>query len=305
MMRRKPLQMGVSVYPGLNEDADCDRIRQYLSVAYSFGFREIFTSVHLPEQKCFEQMKNLQWLSRIADSLGMQLTVDISGKELALALEIAGFIEALRERHYLRLDYGADERLVYDAAQKMGVRGFVLNASVLTAKEIEHWHSFLSNIKNVTIKACHNFYPRVETGLTKQFMLEKSALFTAFGIPVTCCIAARNFPRPPLFDGLPTVEEHRRWPPYKAALDLASQDCIDGILIGDPFASEAELRQVASVCFVRAYFFKNWFDGRRFRAGEADYNGYAASCPAGPGRVFHPVSKQPGNGKPRCGYFAG
>ncbi|CAA7601483.1 Glycoside hydrolase superfamily [Acididesulfobacillus acetoxydans] len=97
------------------------------------------------------------------------------------------------------------------------------------------------------LQACHNYYPRHETGLSYEFFAGRSRPFRAYGIRVSAFIPSRANPRGPIYAGLPTLEEHRHWEPLQAAKQLAACGLADGILFGDRLATAEELTDVGRV----------------------------------------------------------
>ncbi len=81
--------------------------------------------------------------------------------------------------------------------------------------------------------AWHNFYPKPETGLDKEYFLEKQALYDELGIPVYAFIPGEENKRGPLYQGLPTLEDHRNQSPYISAVQL-NRWGVSGVFVGDP-----------------------------------------------------------------------
>src|SRR5690625_6560189 len=52
--------------------------------------------------------------------------------------------------------------------------------------------------------------------------------------------------RGPLYEGLPTLEEHRNMSPFSSFLDLVENNFVDKVLVGDVKVKDESLEQFAS-----------------------------------------------------------
>lgn len=249
-MQADKINLGISVYPDGDGNA-YDRLEQYINSCDRHGYTQVFASLHLPEYSLEALIDYAAQLSTLLTKTGMQLTLDISAGKLREILADKAQVRKFQnvKVDFLRLDYGFTRADLAGVREVLDVGGFVLNASTLTEGEIVRFLDILAGMKiDVSrVKACHNFYPRCETGLSMEFMEAKSRLFLKHNIPVTGCIASQANPRGPLFCGLPTVERHRYVPAARAAMELMASGVISEILFGDPFAPEQELAGVAQV----------------------------------------------------------
>ncbi len=125
----------------------------------------------------------------------------------------------------------------------------MLNASLLSQENVDHLVPRLQREAPwVRLRAHHNYYPRPETGLSMDFMVERSEQWVSHEVPVTASVASQTDPRLPLRAGLPTVETHRYMEPAHAAAELLATGVVSDVLIADPYASVAHLESVAAVC---------------------------------------------------------
>jgi hypothetical protein len=118
-------------------------------------------------------------------------------------------------------------------------------------------HTFLSEAARAgrlaNIRACHNFFPLVGTGLDLAQAVETNRVFHGHGIPVGGFVASQAA-SPLLHEpghGLPTIEAHRWLPPYIAAAELIAAG-FDYVTIGDCPASPEELKGVAGAAVAEA-----------------------------------------------------
>lgn len=242
---------GVSVYPALEDPEEFQAAQEYIRLAHDLGYHEVFSSLHLPEQDCTSSLGMVRELGEFVDALGMEWILDISGKMLRRILEDPVLSRQMREipLHWLRLDYGVTPEETCRLARTLQVPGLMLNASVLSRREVDFLVPTLRRMEpQMALRAHHNFYPRPETGLSMEFMVQRSRQYLPYGVPVTACVASLQHPRLPLGAGLPTVEAHRNAGCLRASRELLATGVVDDLLIGDPFASKEELQMVADAC---------------------------------------------------------
>lgn len=205
------------------------------------GFSGIFTSLHIPEDDAGQYRKRLTDLGSVAKSCQLDLMVDISGE----ALNRAGFsferVDELKEIGVtgLRMDYHISNQQIAKLSQEMPI---ALNASTITETDIQELRSANSDFDH--LEAWHNYYPRPETALDKEWFHEKNQWLKACGFIIQGFVPGDEKLRGPLYQGLPTLEEHRGLHPLAAALDLLADT--DKVYIGDSGVSKEVLRQFSS-----------------------------------------------------------
>ncbi|MEY8370412.1 MupG family TIM beta-alpha barrel fold protein [Aerococcaceae bacterium 50-4] len=216
---------GFSVY--LNEPINQKNIENLVNA----GFTGIFTSIHIPEDDDQQYLARINKLGQICEKNHLSLVVDISGASLEkiggsfdnsqsiLDLGITG----------LRIDYGIGMDIVARLSRDMHV---ALNASTLTAQDLDQLHKYRANLHNIT--AWHNYYPRPETGLDMTRFKHHNQWLKSTGLRTMAFVVGDGEKRGPIFAGLPTIENHRNLPPLAGALDLKMNGCIDDVYIGDP-----------------------------------------------------------------------
>ncbi len=202
---------------------------EYLKQMKLHNFKGVFTSMHIPEDDASQYHERLLALAKTTKSLGLKLMIDISND----ALEQAGFslqnLKALRSIGVtgLRMDYGISMQKIAEISHEMTVS---LNASTLTSDEITELQNADADFKN--LEAWHNYYPRPETGLGREWFEQKNNQLKHWGFKVVAFVAGDANLRGPLYQGLPTLEEHRYQNPLAAELDLL-QLGVDEVYVGD------------------------------------------------------------------------
>lgn len=187
----------------------------------------VFTSLHLQEEmddlKAYrEQAKSaLHWLK----GKGFYIIADVSPITLEIfnAPTLNEFMTRLPV-DCLRIDYGFSDDDILTLAKDYPV---CFNAS--TVKK-----DFVLKLKALGTKifACHNFYPRPETGLDEDMFREINEWLKELDFHIMAFIPGKA-KRKPIYEGLPTLERHRTLPSYVSFLDLVLKEGIDTVLVGD------------------------------------------------------------------------
>lgn len=205
------------------------------------GFTSLFTSLHIPEDDPSIYTERLQQLGALAKQHDMELFADIAPTSLAALGKTWDDAHTLIEWGVtgLRVDYGVTPRQVADLSKRMTV---ALNASTLSAEELDEMKQ--EGLVTDNVEAWHNFYPRPETGLDRQWFDEKNDWLKRQGLSVQAFIPGDGPLRGPLYERLPTLEDHRQLSTFAAYLKLIEH--VDRILIGDPGLADTTIEQFAS-----------------------------------------------------------
>jgi uncharacterized protein len=224
--------IGISVY--LSDEAAEERIlRASLS-----GIKLAFTSLHIPEESAYNR-EHVSHLLSIFQREGFEVFADVS-KNTPSFLGLDSF-EELKDLGVtaLRLDDGFTTEEMMELSQHFQI---AINASTVGARELQEWID--AGLEKGSMIAWHNFYPKPETGLGKDYFLEQQKFYETFAIPVYAFIPGDEVKRGPLYRGLPTLEGHRKQQPYTSAVQL-SQWGVTGVFVGDPGFSQELLRKLA------------------------------------------------------------
>lgn len=233
--------LGISVYLSKENERFNE---EWIENASQQGFTSIFTSLHIPEEDPSAYKELLYKVAQAAKRSKMDLNVDISPKSLSYLNLKTSETENLLEWGItgLRVDYGFSIEEIVQLSNKMKVS---LNASTLTQSFLEELIDKGLNINNA--EAAHNFYPRPETGLSKEYFIGKNKFLKKYGIKVSAFIPGDGIKRQPLFCGLPTLEEHRNQDLIYSYLELTLDCNVDFVYIGDISLSEETLRRFAII----------------------------------------------------------
>ncbi|MBA4493647.1 MupG family TIM beta-alpha barrel fold protein [Paenactinomyces guangxiensis] len=223
---------GFSIYPGLDES--WREKEHWMKAAVQKGARRVFTSLHIPESDFALVREEFKALCSRADAYSLELVADIGPVTLrALGLDVHS-VGRLKDWGCsgVRVDYGYSEEEICQISRN-GKLKLVLNASTISREECKALREKGLVIENT--EAWHNFYPRPETGLSAEFVRRQNRDLKEMGISrIGAFIPGAKGRRAPLYEGLPTLEEHRGCEGRQAAAELFYRDEVDEVLIGDP-----------------------------------------------------------------------
>lgn len=237
-------EKGISAYIGLHHSLEV--VCNYLKTARQYGYSRLFTSLHIPETDPNSLVQEFQTFLTVAVDLGYAVTADISPYAFTLLKASISDLSPLKQLGLstLRLDYGFSAAEIAAITHTSALQ-IELNASTVTPSILQA--IVAANADLSKIRACHNYYPRPETGLSFPLFAERSKLFRQYNIPVLAFIPSPTCPRGPIFAGLPTLEKHRNISSKLAAQELLASQLVDGILFGDPLVTENELAEVSAL----------------------------------------------------------
>lgn len=204
--------LGISIYLSEPEQDNLAR----LAACPRRGVTRAFTSLQIPEDPNVESHPQL--LRRAAEAAvaaGVTLFADIS----PATLRRFGLTDVLELQSWglpgVRFDDGFGMATVAEVSRHMAVQ---LNASTITPEEADLLVSSGADMERIEV--LHNYYPRVDTGLSLQELGRRNARLRALGLHIGAFAPGNGTLRGPLFDGLPTCEEHRHIDPLLAAVQL-------------------------------------------------------------------------------------
>lgn len=201
----------------------------------------VFLSLHISEEFDDTYCARAEQICTTLAQNGFRIIADVSVKTLQQfgCTDLTELAKRL-QLWALRIDYGFSEEQIGAMAEKMPI---VLNASTTATAAAEEICA-----KGAQVFAMHNFYPRPETGLDEDLLMETTKQLQQAGLQVFAFIAGDAQRRGPLYEGLPTLEEHRNALPSAAFADLAIRFGMDGIFLADPALSAQESERIALFC---------------------------------------------------------
>jgi len=195
------------------------------------GVQTIFTSMHIPEDEPQDTLNTLKEITKKMKDYAMELMIDVSADTFDIynvkKEDAKEFFTSLGVSS-LRLDYGFTYQEMKALAEDFKI---VLNASTIDETTNEELLAVGFHLSDITV--CHNFYPRENTGLGRQFLYERNKYLHEKGYRIQAFIPGDKEKRGPVYAGLPTLEEHRQADPLYAYLDLVEHFWVDEVLVGD------------------------------------------------------------------------
>lgn len=223
------IEVGASVYVGLDE-YPLEKNLKYLEMLKEEHIEKVFISGHIPEVKegFVEELKEV---CKKAKELGLKMILDIS-KPMYEKLS-----SCLPDVYALRLDYGFSlEEMVKMCKENKFI--IELNASTITEEKVNYLLNQGIVLQNIRVS--HNFYPKKYTGLSRESVLKKNEFLNSLGMKVAIYIPSSNQHRPPMYEGLPTIEEHRNQI-LEATLSEIRSLGVSEVIFGDAYCSLNEL----------------------------------------------------------------
>jgi len=226
------IKVGASIYVGLKEYPVAKNI-EYLQMLKENGIDRVFISAHIPEMNNNFVVELVEVCNK-AKELALKVILDVS-RPMMEQFNIP-------EIYSLRLDYGFnnDEIVELCKQDKFIVE---LNASTITIKQLEYFKNCGVDLHKVRIS--HNFYPKLYTGISREEVIRRNKIFKQYGLNVMMYIPSQNQKRPPMYEGLPTIEEHRYYP-LEAVLSEIRGLGIDEVFFGDCYASKEEIEMATT-----------------------------------------------------------
>lgn len=238
-------EIGISIYP---DHSDMERDKEYLSLAAKLGYTRLFMSM-LEVTEGVEAVKaKFSEIIHYAKSLGFETILDISPAifdALGVSYDDLNLFAELGADG-IRLDEGFDG----NKESLMSFNPYQLAIELNMSNNVAYLNNILSYEANRPfIYGCHNFYPQKGTGLPYDFFVQCSERFKKEGIKTAAFVTSQHASQGPwnVNDGLPTLEMHRTLPLELQARHLFATNLIDTVIIGNAYASEAELRELAAV----------------------------------------------------------
>lgn len=201
----------------------------------------VFLSLHISEEFDDTYCRRAEEMCHTLADMGFRTIADVSVKTRS-QFGCVDLVELARRLRLwaVRIDYGLTVDEIVAVAAQIPV---VINASTVSPEDARRIAA-----GGAQVFAMHNFYPRPETGLDEDYLLETTRQLQATGLKALAFIPGDTQKRGPLFEGLPTLEAHRNVLPSAAFVDLAQRFGVDEIFLGDPGISETEAARIARYC---------------------------------------------------------
>ncbi|WP_040212250.1 DUF871 domain-containing protein [Clostridium polynesiense] len=238
------MKKGISVFTGM--DYSLEENLEYIKTASQLGFTEVFTSLHIPEADYEKALNEFKEMSSLCKSLNMTLIVDISPRAFKYLNIRQDDLKAIKDLgvDVLRIDFGYSVKEIADFTNNKEGLMIEVNASTITPEILESLSKEKADFSN--LQGCHNYYPRLNTGISVESLIAKNKMLKEKGIKISGFIPSQKKRRGPIYEGLPTLEIHRFISPEASAKHLFLLGC-DTIIFGDAIASNEEMKSVGDI----------------------------------------------------------
>lgn len=207
------IEFGISIYLSTNIEMNSEYLLKAKEVNSSF----VFTTINMPEEND-ELKKDISKVVELCKKNKMKLIVDINANSKKYIKDY--------ENVYYRIDDGLSNDEIIALAKNNYV---VLNSTTLDEEDLKYFK--LKGVDFSKLYSLHNYYPKVYTGVSLKFLKKRNEIYKKYGLKTMAFIPG-DLKRGPIFEGLPTVEEHRYMDILQASLELIANDT-DVILLGD------------------------------------------------------------------------
>jgi len=231
------MNTGISIY----FSSGMEKNERLIKKAIKSGVKYAFTSLHIPEETGIDYRSDVLKLLSMCREGGLNLIVDVGPETLEkFETDSIADLKELGITH-VRLDYGFDAKETVEISRDFYV---VFNASTIMEEELMEWKKYGADFTRFT--ACHNFYPKQFTALSLKRTKEMNQRLQYLGFTTMAFVPGNLELRGPLFEGLPTVEEHRgrKEEVLLNMLELFYDGSCDVVLIGDVDVEERDWKDI-------------------------------------------------------------
>ena len=240
--------LGIMAYPDLSP---MDQIEEYFKLASQYGFTRVTSSMLSVDGTKDEIISYFREFNECAHKYGLLVSLDVNTSLMRKLEQSYDDISLFHDIKcdVIRLDgsYGAQKDYIM-TQNPYGIRIEMNATSHRVLEEIEYFHE--KGVDKDSVLLCHNAYPQRYTGLKWNDFLQKNRVLRPFGHRIAAFVSSNAESTLGLWgaeDGLPTVERLRYLPiDLQVRIILATGD-VDDILIGNAFASEAELKAISEM----------------------------------------------------------
>ena len=232
-------RLGISVYP---DNSVFEEDLAYITFAKAQGFERIFMSMLEVTRGKAAVAEKFSKIISAAKALSYEVILDIAPNifdELQISYDDLSFFAEL-SADGLRLDAGFDG----NKEAKLSFNPYGLIIELNMSNDVAYLDNILTYEANEPyIYGCHNFYPQEGSALPLAFFNSCSKRFKKHGIRTAAFVSSQVATGGPwdINDGLPTLEMHRHLPVEVQAKHLFATGLIDDVIVGNAYASEAEL----------------------------------------------------------------
>ena len=217
-------EFGISLYLGTGFEKNKEIIRK----AHASNAKYAFTSLHIPEETVDDYQTEVNRLLELCKENSINLIVDVGPRTLnKLGYKSFNELKSTSITH-LRLDYGFSNEDIFKLSKDFKI---VFNASTIKDEDLKELRALGADFSK--FYACHNFYPKEYTGLSLKSITKINGKLKNLGFNTIAFVPGNKELRGPLYEGLPTCEEHRNGDFLLSVLQLIKTADTDICMFGD------------------------------------------------------------------------
>lgn len=243
MESEKPWVVGTSFYLGIPSST---RYSAYgcVQLALDTGITRFFTTVQMPEADIVGELGEFKRIGALVRGRNGHIMADLSPRtfeRLGGNVHDLGPVAELGITH-VRMDHGFSEGDTMDLLETAESSGLqvTLNASGMHGEEVREFKARGMGLAGRL--ACHNYYPRMESGMSARYAEHQARFLHQEGMTVMGFVASEKNHRFITHEGLPTLERHRHMAAHQAAREAFVRGWFDQVYIGDQTDDVDELR---------------------------------------------------------------
>lgn len=233
--------LGISIYP---DKTSYEETIAYLNLAAKYEVKKVFASLLQLSGDPKDVIRDFKKIILYTTKLGMEFILDVnpyilptlgaSWKDLSFFSDLGVSI--------LRLDGG------YSGMEEMMMshNEYGIKIELNMSAGLDYIHRIMSFSPNKKqISASYNFYPHRYTGMVIEDVKKTTNCYHSYHLPTTIFVTSQVADIGPwkLQEGLCTLEEHRDLSLTEQIKHILLLDLADTLIIGNCFASEAELAE--------------------------------------------------------------
>ncbi|AOX44130.1 hypothetical protein S100390_v1c07940 [Spiroplasma sp. NBRC 100390] len=224
--------LGISIYT--NQGITVEKNKEYLQKASQAGFKTVFYSGHYFEKD--HNDTDLKELIKYARKLGLYTILDISKPYFSYDLVKNYAPDALR------LDFGFSTSEIINLIDNLQC-DIQLNGS---DNQLGDLSEIIEARGTKRLAISYNFYPKPYTGMDISEFIFRTKILQKYDVPIFVFLATLEYPRGPLFQGLPTIEKFRQVPPY-VQLQWYRHFGVENCIISDTMINDSDLKFLVEI----------------------------------------------------------
>jgi len=258
------VEIGLSLYPDFYS---FEVLEKRLRFAAKLGYTRVFTSIQLGvlgfENTQDEISDDFKQLFKLCKDLGIKIHVDINDEMFRQLGCTMDNLQPLVDLNIdvIRIDGGFNFEEIAKLTQNK--QGVLIEDNTYAPDFNQSRIDTMKRLGNLKqYRACHNFFPRNDTGLCFE-----DAVFIGQGFKdegIDCGIFIGSLESPNDLNhagfGVTTIEEHRTKPSRIAFSELRNTGIFDAIIFGDSMPSDCELEEVSRAAQLNHVEIEAWLD---------------------------------------------